>query len=110
MYHLSWLGKLILRLRWLLMALLGGLIVFYELTKHGLKALQELEFDLLFESLMMGFILPLLGGYLLTNLARQIAQYARNEERLEQHKLLLQELAKRQEWEELRKFLVQYPG
>lgn len=85
-------------------------MVFYELTKHGLKALQELEFEFLFESLMMGFVLPLLGGYLLTTLARYKAECTINRELLDWYTYFFQELAKHQEWEELRKYVVQFPG
>jgi signal transduction histidine kinase len=109
MGQFSWLSDLILRLRWVLMSLLGGLIVFYELNDHGVEAVQELKINFLFEALVMGFILPLLGGILLTKLMRSRVQYAKKQEHLSQRKLLFSELLN-QDWNGLKKFIVQYPG
>ena len=108
--HHYWFSERVLRFRWVLMSLLGGLISFYELTKYGLGALQELEFDLLFEVFIMGGIMPLVGGYLLTKLVHSRAKSASYKRRLDQYKALFQELAQRRELGELVKFLVQYPG
>lgn len=79
MYHFSWRSELILRLRWVLMPLLGGFVVFYELNEHGLKTLQDLQFNFIFEVSLMGLVLPLLGSSLLTKMAHPQAWYARKE-------------------------------
>ena len=96
--------------RWVFMSLLGGLVTFYELSKHGLEALQKLNFELLFELFTLGVIMPLMGGYLLTKLAHARARSARYKERLIQYQTLFQELAQRRDLGEFLKFLVQYPG
>src|SRR5262245_54661174 len=100
-----WLGERALRFRWILMALLGGWISFYELTRHGLGALHQPDFEFVFEVFIMGAIMPLLGGYLLTKLADSKANSIRQKERLDRYRALFQELAQRRELGELAKFL-----
>ena len=110
MQYLSRLGSLILRLKCLLMATLGAGVILYEVGVHIAEVFPEPHYDFIFEISAMGIALPLLGGYLLTNIERYRDEYERNKEKLRQHRILFQELANRQDLEELKKFVVQYPG
>ena len=110
MYILSRLVDLIFRFRWMLMGLLGGLMVAYELAQQGPGVFEKFDFEFLFEAFIFGLVLPLLGGNLLTNLAHYKTSYVRNKERLDRHIFLFQELAKHQDWAELKKFVAQYPA
>jgi len=104
------LGERTLRYRWVLMTLLGGLTSVFELRKHELGSFFQPNLELLYEIIVMGCILPLLGGFLLTNLVHSRENSARYKERLDQYKTLIQELARHRELGELIKFLVRYPS
>ena len=108
--HRVGLAEHLLRLRWVWMSLMGGLIVFRQLSERGSAALQNPDLELLVDILLLAVTIPLLGGFLLTRLERSHSLSSEYRRRLQKYQALVQELSQRRELGELTSFLVQYPA
>jgi signal transduction histidine kinase len=99
-------GQTLLRLSWLILPIgfLGTLLV--ELAEgHPLS-----DPHLYIELGLYGLTVPYVGWLLLTRLARNMARRASHATQLLRYQEFIRQLIQHQEWEELMRFLTQYPS
>ncbi len=95
----------ILRWRWAIVALSAIVALLVE----GLEETLLLKIDHI-EVMIYGLALPIFTWALLTILARAIAKRAASEAQLDRHQWLARQLEMHQSWDELAKFVTQFPG
>ncbi len=103
-------SKLILKTRWLLAAMVSLMVLLIELEEHHPFNVRELNPDFLLETIVFGFILPVLTGLLLSLLAYTEKERVKAVNSLDQRNLLAQQLNTASKWDELIEKIVAFPN
>jgi signal transduction histidine kinase len=102
-------SKLILKTRWLLAALVSLMVILIEIEEHHPTRATALHPDFLLETVVFGFILPVLTGLLLSLLSYTEKERAKAVHSLDQRNLLAQQLNTASKWDELIEKIVAFP-
>ncbi len=105
----STISKLILKTRWLLAALVSLMVVLIEIEEHHPARTSAMNPDFLLETVVFGFILPILTGLLLSLLSYTEKERAKAVHSLDQRNLLAQQLNTASKWDELIEKIVAFP-
>jgi signal transduction histidine kinase len=99
----------LLRWRWWIAAAAAMLVIVVELGEHGTASLRYPDSAFLREFLLFGVVGPLLIGGILTVLRRAQSERTTAVAQVSLQRLLGEQLARIQDWDELADFIVNYP-
>lgn len=105
----SRLGSEIIKFRWLIMAGIGLFALYLEVTERMVFNDLRLDLSFIIEALIEGFVLPVLGGIILTLANRAITEKTEAVYQLSRQEALTQAIDNAQNWSELLKTIVEFP-